>query len=261
MASERRVTRQVPLATPFGRLAHERGESRGVLLSAAVHVAVIAALLWGGSLVMADRAPGPGHGPGLGGGGGGGHAVVLYVAPPPPAAPAPPPPTPVKVQQLDVVVPIPHLSLPDTLPHPAPPVRLAAAATADAGAGAGAGAGQGAGRGPGQGSGSGGGRGSGIGSGVGSDSGGGGRFYPPMPQTVLVPPQHVPGSLRGDTITAVFEISATGEILRITLHPMPRDRRFAQEFIAKLRQYAWSPARTLDGRPIAAQVPVVFTLY
>src|SRR5574340_6223 len=82
--------RPVPLATPFGRLVRGRGDTRAVILSAAVHAGVVLALLWGGTrLVMDSRAPGPGHGKGGGGGGGGGaRTVVLYQA----AAPAPPAP-------------------------------------------------------------------------------------------------------------------------------------------------------------------------
>jgi len=246
--------RQVPLATPFGRLAHERGGIRGVLLSAAVHVGVVALLLWGGSrFVLADRAPGPGHGRGGGGGGGGNRTLVLLVPPPPPVAqPAPPPQEPQVVlpKQLAVVVPAPQ---PDTVPHaPAPAASPAL--------GPGAGAGQGAGAGPGAGTGSGGGSGSGVGPGTGPDSGGGGgRIYPPFLQGLSFP-FNAPRSLKGQTITAVFQISETGEVLHVALDPVPDDRGFAREMLDRLRQYKFIPAHTVDGQPVAALYRIKITL-
>lgn len=253
MPSERGVRRSVPLATPFGRLARERGSTRGVILSAGVHLAVLLALLWAGSrLVVADRAPGPGHGLGGGGGGGGNPRILLY-APPDAPAPAPLP------QQVSVPVvptmPVPAVRLPEARVEPiAPPVMAAAL-------GPGSGAGSGAGKGPGAGTGSGGGSGSGVGPGIGSDSGGGGgRIYPPQPQTIVIPPADRPRSVRGTTVTAVFEISARGDVTHVSLDPMPRDRKFANAFLAKLRGYAFTPAYTLDGRPIAAIYRISFVL-
>jgi hypothetical protein len=244
-------TRHFPLATPFSRLAREGGTSRGVLVSVALHVAVVLVLLWGGaSLALMDRAPGSGQGRGGGGGGGGNRTLLVYVAPPEPTAP--PPPIPVTVPVLTAaVISLPEIHLPAVLPT----------ALSQLGAvGPGQGTGQGSGTGPGTGTGSGGGTGSGQGIGVGSDSGGGGRYYPPSPRTVLLPPQRVPRALHGGTITADFDISALGEVTRVRLDPEPRDSQFAADFIAKLRQYLFTPARTLDGRPVAARLSVVFTL-
>jgi len=252
MPSERGAMRRVPLATPFGRLAHERGGIRGVLLSAAVHLGVVALLLWGGSrFVLADRAPGPGHGRG-GGGGGGNRTLVLLVAPPPPVAqPAPPAPEPQVIlpTQLAVVVPAPQ---PDTVPHPP--------AGGQPAAGPGAGSGLGPGTGPGSGTGSGGGSGSGVGPGTGPDSGGGGTIFQAQPQGIIMPPVHPPSSLRGTAITAVFEISESGEVVHVALDPMPRDHKFASDFLDRLRRYTFSPAHTVDGRPVPALFRITFTL-
>ena len=248
------ATRQVPLATPFGRLAHERGGKRGVILSAAVHLGAAGLLLWSGTrLVMDDRAPGPGHGKGGGGGGGGNRTVVLYEVAAA-AQPAPPPPTPAVVVPVvpAVVIPVP---LPvDTAPH-APAPALAAA-----GAGPGEGAGKGPGTGPGAGGGTGGGSGGGVGPGTGPDSGGGGRMIPPNLQGMILPPPDRPSSVRGTTIKVVFEVSATGEVTHVALDPMPKDRRFVTEFLERLRRFTFTPAHTRDGQPVAAVTWVKVTL-
>jgi protein TonB len=247
--------RPVPLATPFGRLAHERGRTRGVILSAAVHLAVVAFLVWSGTrLMVTDRAPGPGRGRGGGGGGGGNRTLVLLV-PPAPAAPAPAPPAPAIVMPTQLAVVIPEVQ-PDTTPRaPAAPAQPAAA-----GQGPGEGPGKGAGVGPGSGTGSGGGSGSGVGPGSGPDSGGGGRVYPPQPQGIILPPPDRPSSLRGTTVTAVFEISATGEVTHVALDPAPRDHKFANEFLERLRRFTFTPAYTVDGHPVAALFRINITL-
>src|SRR3989304_1690954 len=69
MSSER--PRQVPLAVPFGRQLQSRSRWRELLLSAALHLGVLVALVWGGRH-LAEASGRPGEGPGLGGGGGGG---------------------------------------------------------------------------------------------------------------------------------------------------------------------------------------------
>lgn len=240
------ATRQVPLATPIGRLVRGRGDTRAVILSAVVHLAVVLALLWSGTRYLEDtRAPGPGHGRGGGGGGGGGgtRALVLYVAPPP--APPPPAPTPAAVVVKTVPVPAPVVKPVDSTPKPAAPAAVAAAP-----AGPGAGPGSGAGQGPGSGGGSGGGTGGGVGPGVGADSGGGGTILGPTLQTIFIPPTDRPRAVRGTVITATFEVSASGDVVHIALDPMPQDRRFAAELLAKLRQFSFTPAHRPDGRAI-----------
>ena len=244
--------RQVPLATPFGRLAHERGGTRGVILSAALHVAVVLLLVWSGSRFLTDdRAPGPGHGRG-GGGGGGNRTLILYV-PPAPATPAPAPAAPeiVMPKQLTVVVPVVPADTTPRAPAPAP-------AQPSAGQGPGEGAGKGPGTGPGSGSGSGGGNGSGAGPGTGPDSGGGGTLYPPSPQGIILPPTHPPSALRGTRLTAVFEISASGEVTHVGLDPAPKDHSFANDLLDRLRRYTFTPAHTVDHQPVAAIYRITF---
>ncbi len=252
--------RRVPLATPFGRLVRDRGSARGVILSAVVHLGLAALVLWSGSrLLVADRMPGEGSGRGGGGGGGGGRALLLFQQPAPTAAvaalPVPPPPP--------LVMPrTPPIPLPEVKPAEIPPPNLTAEQLLSA-LNPGSGPGQGPGIGPGAGSGSGGGTGSGRGPGVGPDSGsggGGGRIYPPQPQGIIMPPPDRPSSVRGMTVTVLFEISARGEVMRVSIDPMPRDRKFADAFLERLRRYTFTPAYTLDGHPIAAVYPIRITL-
>jgi len=256
MTGTRGAGRQIPLATPFGRLAHERGGIRGVILSAAVHAALILAVIYGGTrLMVADRMPGAGPGRGGGGGGGGARAVVLFT---PPAAPAAEPALPLPPQLvMPRAAPIP---LPEVKPSDvAPPTISADQLLASLGPGTGPGKGPGAG--PGAGSGTGGGTGSGRGPGMGPDSGGsGGNVILPVPQQLILPPSDRPASVRGTKITVLFEISERGEVMRVSLDPMPRDRGFARELLERLRHYRFTPARTPDGRPIAVAYPVTITL-
>ncbi len=258
MPSEREAQRRVPLATPFGRLARDRGSARGVILSAVVHLALAALVVWSGTrLMVADRMPGEGSGRGGGGGGGGSRALLLFQTPAP-ASPAPAlPPAPPLVMPKEAAVRLPELKPPD-LPAPTVSAEQLLATLGPA-----LGPGQGTGAGPGAGSGSGGGTGSGRGPGAGPDSGGGGgggKIYPPQPQGVIMPPPERPSSVRGTTVTVLFEISARGEVMRVSIDPMPRDRKFAEAFLERLRRYTFTPATTLDGRPVAAVFPIRITL-
>lgn len=252
MPSERRAMRQIPLATPFGRLARERGGARGVILSAAVHAALALAVVWSGSrLILADRMPGAGRGGG--GGGGGSRTLLLFVPPAQAAAPALPPPPALVMPQA------PPIPLPQMQALVIPPPNLSSEQLL-AMLGPGQGPGKGSGLGPGAGAGTGGGSGSGTGPGAGPDSGGGGRVYPPQPQGIIMPPPDRPASVHGTVVTARFEISARGDVMRVSLDPMPRDRKFAAAFLDRLRRYTFTPAYSLDGRPVAAAFQISFTL-
>src|SRR3989304_4744721 len=172
MSSER--PRQVPLAVPFGRQVQSRSSLRELLLSAALHLGVLVALVWGGRH-LAEVSGRPGEGPGRGGGGGGGGNRIFAVftasaaampapPPPPPAAPPPPPPPPlVMPSQLSMQIPVTRL--PEVDQPAAPSVSDLLRQTQ--GAGPGQGEGSGTGGGPGSGSGTGGGVGPGGGGGVG----------------------------------------------------------------------------------------------
>ena len=227
-----------------------------MILSAVVHVALVFAVIYSGSrLMVADRMPGAGRGRGGGGGGGGARALLLYTPPAPPAA-GPALPLPPQLQMPKAVpIPLPELKPPDIAPPTLSTAQLLAAL------GPGEGPGKGTGAGPGAGAGTGGGTGSGRGTGMGPDSGGGGgNLYPPSPRQIILPPSDRPASVRGTTITVRFEISPRGEVMRVSLSPTPRDRSFADQFAERLRRYAFNPATTLDGRPVAAIYEIRITL-
>ena len=227
-----------------------------MILSAVVHAALVFLGVYSGSrLMVADRMPGAGAGRGGGGGGGGARALLLYTPPAPPAAGPALPLPPQLVMPKSPPIPLPEVKPPDIAPPTLSTAQLLAAL------GPGEGPGKGTGAGPGAGTGTGGGTGSGKGPGTGPDSGGGGgNLILPVPQQLILPPSDRPASLRGTKITVLFEISERGEVMRVSLDPMPRDRGFARELLARLRGYRFTPARTLDGRPVAALFPFTITL-
>jgi len=252
MSIEQKADRQIPLAVPFGRQVRERGNVRGLGLSALFHLGLLGLAVWGGRRFTEARDL-AGEGPGArGGGGGGGRVFAVFALPP--SLPAAPPAPALTVPSL-VALTVPELRPPEDVPQQISAEDLAALERA------GQGSGQGSGAGPGSGSGTGGGSGSGVGAGTGPGTGGeGGRYYPPQPQGIIMPPPDRPSDLRGTTVTARFDISATGEVLRVTLDPPIRDRRFAAEFVDRLRRYTFTPAYSLEGQPIAAAFEIRITL-
>lgn len=247
MSSERAAARHIPLASPFGRQIQQRGTVRDWILSAAFHVVLVGGLIWLGR-ALEEMARVPGHGPGLGGGGGGGGNRVFAVFTVPAAAAAVPP-TPALVLPTQLSLRIPEVKLPDSVPRPPSAAELAQQI---AGMGPGQGPGQGSGTGPGSGSGTGGGIGSGIGPGVGSDSGGAGRIFPPRLDGIILPPAGRPSSLAGVQITVRFDVSDRGEVLDVTLNPPIRDRGYRNEFMDRMKRYVFTPAHTIEGRPVRA---------
>jgi protein TonB len=251
MSIERRALRHVPLAVSLGRQTRQRGMIRGLGLSAGVHCLLIGLAVWGTHRIAeSDGDPGDGSRRNPGGGGGGRVFAVLAL---PAALPSAPPPPALTVPSLAAL----------TLPVEQPPEAVPEQVTAEELARLAQATGVGTGGGPGSGTGSGGGSGSGVGPGVGPDSGAGGghgTYYMPRPQQVILPPTDRPASVRGISVTARFEISATGEVLRVTLQPTLPDRRFQGAFLERLRRYTFTPARSLDGRPIPGVCEVLFSL-
>jgi hypothetical protein len=228
---------------------------RDWIVSAALHTLVVFAIIWGGREIYRVEGP-PGFGPGRGGGGGGGgnRTFALLI---PAAAAAMPAPPPIALPA-ELTLPVQEIKIPETEIRLPSAAELAAEAVSSSGPGQGGG--QGAGVGPGQGTGTGGGIGSGVGPGVGSDSGGSGRIFPPQPQTVILPPYPTPGSLKGMAVTVEFEISERGEVLDVSVRPQIRDRGYREDFMRRMRSYEFSPARTLEGRPVRAIYPVTLRL-
>ena len=247
---------QPHFAVPFGRQLQSSGNTRGTVLSAVLHVAFLAVVIWAGRTAFENAALSPGAGRGRGGGGGGGGARSVAIWSLPGAAQAqevPPAPTPPAM-----TVPETPATIPDPPAEPVP----APAAAPTTGGGPGDGTGTGTGTGPGSGTGTGGGTGSGTGTGVGSDSGegGGGRLIIPQPQGIIIPPQPAPRNMRGVIVTVTFRISERGEVLDVTTDPVIRDRGYRNEFLDRMRRYTFTPAMTREGRPVAAEFPIQITL-
>jgi hypothetical protein len=252
MSIERRALRHVPLAVSLGRQTRQGGLFRGLGLSAAVHLLLIGLAVWGTYHRLAESEGDPGDGSNRRPGGGGGGRVFTVLALPP-ALPSAPPPPALTVPSL-VALTVPMEQPPEAVPEQVTAEQLARLAQAT---------GVGTGGGPGSGTGSGGGAGSGAGPGVGADSGaGGGRgaYFEPQLHGMILPPADKPSSVRGLRATARFEISATGEILRVTLEPTLPDRRYQSEFLDRLRRCTFTPASSPDGRPIPGVFVIRFEL-
>ena len=251
MSIERRALRHVPLAVSLGRQTRQRGVFRGLGLSAVVHLLLIGLAAWGTHRIAeSDGDPGDGSARSPGGGGGG---VILAVLAQAPALPSAPPPPALTVPSLAAL----------TIPMEQPPESVPAQLTAEELARLAQVTGAGTGGGPGSGTGSGGGAGSGTGPGEGSDSGAGGghgTYFMPQPQGVILPPTDRPASVRGVTVIARFEISASGAVLRVTIEPTLPDRRFRDAFLERLRRWAFTPASSPDGRPVPGVYEVRFPL-
>jgi hypothetical protein len=250
MSIERRSLRHVPLAVSLGRQTRQRGVFRGLGLSAVVHLLLIGLALWGTHhIASSDGDPGDGSDRRAGGGGGAPFAVLVLA----PAQPSAPPPPALTVPSLAALT-VPMEQPPEAVPEQVSAAELARLAQAT---------GAGTGGGPGSGTGSGGGAGSGVGPGVGPDSGAGGghgTYFMPQPQGVILPPTDRPASVRGITVTARFEISATGEVLRVTIEPTLADRRFQSALLERLRRYTFTPAFTRDGRAVPGVFEIRITL-
>ena len=61
-------------------------------------------------------------------------------------------------------------------------------------------------------------------------------------------------------LTVRFEISERGEVLNVEVDPPIRDRGYRNEFMERMRRYTFTPAYTVDGRPVRAVFPVLITL-
>lgn len=258
------AARRVPLAQPFGRQVRTGGEARDTVLSVVLHLALLAFLLWGGTLTLVDATKGPGDDTRRGGGGGGGGAVTAIAvfntsgataqAPPAEEPVVTPPPEP-------IVTPT---QTPTAIPEPVPQPTPAAAAPAPTPTPSeGAGSGVGTGTGPGSGSGTGGGAGAGVGTGTGNDSGpggGGGTVFPPQLQGMIIPPTSRPGEVRNKDYAITFQISDRGVVEDVVIEPQIRNRGFRNEFIDRLKRYNFTPAYTRDGHAIAARFTIHITL-
>ena len=180
------------------------------------------------------------------GGGGGAGGAVRFIDLPAAAAPAaaqsvvPPPVHAVPPPELD---PAPTLT-PPTITPLSMTVSTVVAAASDGTTG--------------QGPGTGGGTGSGVGTGVGNDSGpgsGGDGAYitPPSPRTVTLPPQCAKGRFN-----VYFSVAADGRVTNVSVDPEPKDAGCRRQMIDKMKGYQFLPARTRDGRAVAATIQLTW---
>jgi len=262
------VRRPWRLPTGMPRPATSR-ESRvlGRVVSIAVHVLIVIALLLPALLspkVRAALATGAGGaGPAGGGGGSGGMGPrerVRYIRvapmteapqPTPTQLPVPVPPKP------QVVQPTPAQVQPQATP---PPQQDAPANGMAAGSGDASGTG-------GAGPGSGGGIGAGIGTGMGNANGpgtGGGlgdTLNLPYSMSMLIPPQPVPKELKRRTIGVDFEIDSTGEVLSVNFEPTSNGG-YNKLIRERAKQFRFRPAtRRADGRPVRAIFHIDWILF
>jgi hypothetical protein len=210
----------------------------GAIVAIVIHVLFLAAILYERSSYM-NRTLGD---PGPKGGGGSGDPTVRYFSVPRAAAPAaatvpvtPPVPVPEpEVKPLEIA----RIQItPQHVPLVAP--VLSGTGTGSAGSGGGAGGGSG----------------TGVGTHTGPGSGGdGGYIVPPEVIGLVIPPDCASGQF-----AVSFSIDTQGRVDRVELDPLPKDGGCRREFLARLREYKFKPARTAEGRPVAGVVRIDVT--
>ncbi len=275
--------RRPPYRPPVGIPTQDGGRWRGVAISLAFHLFIVALIIV--PLVTADvrfmrESRAAGAGPAGGGGGGRGgtggdvEERVFYLqlspgrapaitAPPtrPPLVDATPPP-----QQVPVTPPPPRPTpTPTPVPPPAAPQTAVPASPADLdtavasrgapaptqGTGGGTGNDGSAGSGSGRGGGVGSGVGTGRGSGVGPGTGGAGvdSIYPPTLLTLALPPLQPPAKVRPYVLTALFDVDERGNTRLIGFN-QTSDSRFNRQMRSVLGEVKFRPATRRDGTAV-----------
>jgi hypothetical protein len=227
----------------------QRSYRRPIVVSAAVHAALVVAALWviEVSAAHAPRMPGS-PGPPVGGGG----RVRYMKLPAYRPARAGDPTSPVsrrlpeqpRVEMQDVA---PPPTLADAAHAAAIPVAVADPRLLASGAGPGGGGGGGRGGGSGAASGSG-------GAGAGDD------IFPPQARYSILPPLPRPASVRGRTFRVHFWVDAAGNVTRVAVSPPIPNAGYARQFTALMSQYTFSPARRPDGTATSGETVLTFTL-
>jgi protein TonB len=248
---------RVPLGLPKGRDDWRMGS----VVSAVVHLAIIALLLTPlGMLADISEIEQGAGGPGPAGGGGGGNRgtgrfraeVLKFVR----VAPAMPTPTP-------AVTPPPKPPPPEVVP-PTPLPQIAVLKepepTMTVGIGGGTGTDQTTGTGPGSGGGVGTGIGTGRGSATGPGTGGGTQAnYPPTAIEMFIPPLPTPPSVKGFRLVAEFDVDESGKVLAMTFTET-KDRGYNRRIAEVLRGYRFRPGTRPDGTPIRMKAQIFIEL-
>ena len=107
----------------------------------------------------------------------------------------------------------------------------------------------------GSGGGAGGGTGTGVGTHAGPGTGGdGGYIVAPKVIGLIVPPDCARGQF-----AVSFSIDTRGRVDRVDVDPLPTDGGCRREFMARMREYRFEPARTAEGRPVAGVTRIDIT--
>jgi TonB family protein len=257
---------------PIGIPVDKSRRVGGMIVSAVLHLLLIALLIVPFTSpelireVMGAGGPGPAGGGGGGNKGNGGQpkqerAQYVNVTPPPPRPAVVPPlvkPPEVKPPVIPppVVPPVPA----PTPPAPAPPSADTIVAKSDvAGTGGGSGNDGSAGSGPGSGGGVGSGTGTGRGSATGAGTGGGpGTIYPPAPFEVILPPMPIPRGVRGEVVV-VFDVDSTGKVIDFQFTPT-KDNNYNKKLREAFAAVRFRPATNGLGVPVRAKYELTYTL-
>lgn len=241
-------TKRRPYRVPLGMPKSRENKRIGRIVSALVHLGLVALLVPLSVTGDVREVPQGAGGPGPAGGGGGGSRAIererlnfVRVAPAPMATPQvkvvpPPTPPPTPQPQLEAL----------KLPEPAL-TGIGSDNTAGSGPGSGGGVGTGIG--------------TGRGSAVGPGTGGGNQAnYPPTPTDIFLPPLPVPASVKGFHLIAEFDVDETGKVLSMTFNET-RDRGYNRRLADVLRGFRFRPGTTPGGTPIRAKAQVIVDLY
>jgi periplasmic protein TonB len=257
---------------PIGMPMRDEGRRAGAIVSVVLHALVIFLLIvpffMPRSVIQRMQQGAGGAGP-AGGGGGGTRGtgsetrekiqfvrVIPNPVPTPTSIPPVVPPVPKPTPKVEPPKPAPEPTPPVPKPQSAAPAAPATVASAAPGAGGGSGTDGSTGAGPGSGGGVGAGVGTGRGSGTGAGSGGGTQAnYPPMPIEVFLPPMPPPSSVRGQRVTAEFDVDSTGRVITFDFTPT-RDGDYNKRIAQVLRSMKFRPGTRPDGSPLRMKAQV-----
>ncbi len=230
--------------------------------SIALHLVILALLVWRVDAAVEANA-GVDDSRFGGGGGGGGREVTYIVLPPLPDAArrsieeveTDPVPQVVPVFSPKVLRVVP-VEQPIAVRTSRPPLRMAKARgsgdgiTGGPGSGSGSGGGQGAGQGP------------GIGDGVGPGTGGeGGDVLPPSVRFSALPPmENRPASLRGRSFRVLFTVDPRGRVTSVRTDPRIDESGYRRRFLDAMKRYRFNPATRRDGTAVIGLATVTVTL-
>jgi len=103
--------------------------------------------------------------------------------------------------------------------------------------------------------------GTGGGSAAGPGTGGrGGEVFPPQARYSILPPLPKPASVRGKTFRVRFWVDAAGRVTKVDVTPPIPDGEYRKEFVRRMYEYTFTPARRPDGTPVAGETVLTITL-